>query len=36
MFKPRNVLKLGDNWQVECLVAIGERGDKSSPPYLRH
>ncbi|PWB16878.1 nitroreductase family protein [Comamonas sp. JNW] len=28
----RAVLKLGDNWQVECLVAIGERGDKSSLP----
>ncbi len=28
----RKVLKLADNWQVECLVAIGERGDKASLP----
>ena len=28
----RKVLKLGDNWKVECLVAIGERGDKASLP----
>lgn len=28
----RKVLKLTDNWQVECLVAIGERGDKASLP----
>ena len=28
----RKVLKLGDNWKVECLVAIGERGDKTSLP----
>ena len=28
----RQVLQLGDNWKVECLVAIGERGDKSSLP----
>ena len=31
----REVLKLSDNWQVECLVAIGERGDKANlPPDL--
>lgn len=28
----REVLQLGEQWQVECLVAIGERGDKSSLP----
>ena len=28
----RQVLKLADNWVVECLVAIGERGDKASLP----
>ena len=28
----RQVLQLDDNWKVECLVAIGERGDKSSLP----
>ena len=28
----RKVLKLGDHWKVECLVAIGERGDKTSLP----
>ena len=28
----RQVLKLADHWQVECLVAIGERGDKATLP----
>ena len=28
----RQVLKLGDDWKVECLVAIGERGDKANLP----
>ena len=28
----RRVLRLGEQWEVECLVAIGERGDKASLP----
>lgn len=26
----RRVLRLGEQWAVECLVAIGERGDKAT------
>ncbi len=28
----RQVLQLGEQWQVECVIAVGERGDKATLP----